>query len=401
VKGRSLYLCAFGLFTCALLHGWLHAATQRPVDADTLIAAAEKDDTQQVEEALRRGVDVNGRGANGATAILAAARRNRPLMVKCLIEHGADYSITNNRGMDALLTACAFGQDAVVNVLANLKADVNAVSEQGLFPLLMCASGDYASTVGLLVESGARVNIKNSRGMSALLIAAERNSIEAATALLAHGADPDLPDNDGWTPLMVACRLGNDALAMMLVGHGVDLSRKNNDGLSALVIAIDADRLPLARQLVQHGALQAESEDHPYLSAMSCYLMARHRVELAVADGLGTLYVSAAKLFGIAAADYDRVIKGKNNSIRAKGIRSALYIGGSALLLVATGGAPIPFVETSERLKDTIKASEARLKRCRQFQAQCDEVAACLVAAGAAGRPQECVREDLSLAFGR
>lgn len=376
-----------------------NAQLQSSAEVKAFIQAAGRGDLPAVSLALQRGIDMNAQGADGATAIQQAARYNKPQMVEYLVENGADFKLADRQGVDALLMASAFGQDDVIRILVAAKADLNAVNEKGIFPLLLAVDGDYASTTRLLLQSGARPNLTNTNGISALLFACENNSKDAVSVLLELGADPDLPDTEGWTPLMLAVQQGRTAIVEELIRHGANVDLENREGMSALLLAIECEQLELAQFLVKNNAKWTMAERYPYLAGISCYLGARKLNGKGTAGELKALYASAARLFDMAATEYEVAIKENKNSISGRNLRSALFIGGSAVLLVATGGAPIPCALTNERLQDAIKNNKIRLVRCNQMKAQCEDAVLRLAPMEANIHPNQFFIEDLTLNF--
>lgn len=335
------------------------------------------------------------------TAVQKASRCNKSQMVEYLVRNGADYRLADRQGVDALLVASAFGQDDVIRVLAAEKADMNAVNARGVYPLLLAVDGDYASTARLLVQSGARPNLANADGVSALHYACEKNSKETVPVLLNLGADPDLSDAKGWTPLMLAVQQGNALVAEEVVRHGANVDVENKNGMSALLLAIECEQLELARLLVKNHAKWTTDERYPYLAGVSCYLAALHLNDKRTAGELKALYASAAHLVDLAAKEYEAVIEAKSANISGRNLRSALFIGGSALLLVATGGAPIPCALTNERLHDAIENSKTRLARCNQMKAQCADAVTRLDRMDATSKPGQFLLDDATLTFSR
>ena len=387
------------LYGCSSTQPKSNAQLQSSAEVKAFIQAAGRGDLPAVSLALQRGIDMNAQGADGTTAIQQAARYNKHQMVDYLIKNGADFKLADRQGVDALLMASAFGQDDVIRILVAAKADLNAVNEKGIFPLLLAVDGDYASTTRLLVQSGARPNLTNTDGICALMLACEKNSMDAVSVLLELGADPDLPDTEGWTPLMLAVQQGRTAVVEELIRHGANVAMENREGMSALLLAIECDQLELARFLVKNNAKWTMAERYPYLAGISCYLGARQLNDKGTAGELKALYASAARLFDMAATEYEAAIKDKKQSISGRNLRSALFIGGSAVLLVATGGAPMPCALTNERLRDAIKNNKIRLARCNQMKAQCEDAVARLSPLAAASRPPKFSIEDMTLSF--
>lgn len=403
--GRTTFRLWAGMTACIMLGGGCATPSKSPappqnhVAIEAFIQAAGSGDLPAVSSALQQGINVNAKDANGTTAIQKASRYNKHQMVDYLIKNGADVTLADRQGFDALLMASSFGQDDVIRILVANKVELNTLNDKGLFPLLLAVDGDYAATVRLLLHSGARPNLTNTNGTSALMYACAKNSKDAVTALLELGADPNLPDKEGFTPLMVAVQQEQASVIDELIRHGANINLENKIGMNALLLAIECDHLDLARLLIKNNARGTTSERYPYLAGVSCYLGAKHLNGSGTAGELKTLYASAARLFDTAAKEYEAAIQGKKNNIVGRNLRSALFIGGSALLLVATGGMPMPCALTNERLHDEIKTNKTRLSRCNEMKAQCESAIARLSPMDANSRPDQFSLEDLTLTF--
>ncbi len=404
-KWRNTFRILAGVAACSILTGCSStkpknsSLPQNHAEVDMFIQAAGKGDLPAVSSALKLGLNVNVQDAKGSTAIQKASRYNQHQTVDYLIKNGADFELTDQQGFNALLIASAFGQDDVIRILSTNKAAMNTVNRQGVFPLLLAVDGDYASTIRLLVQSGANPNQTNTNGTCALMFACAKNSKDAVTELLELGADPNLQDAEGFTPLMMAAQQERASIAEELLRHGANPGLENKNGMSALLLAIECEHLELARLIVKNNPKWTTAEKYPYLTGICCYLEARRLNEKGTAGELKKFYATAARLFDIAAKDYEAAIKGNKNNIAGRNLRSALFIGGAAVLMVATGGGPIPCTLANERLHDEIKTYKTRLDRCVQLKAQCENAVTRLAPLEANSRPDQLFLEDLTLSF--
>jgi len=142
--------------------------------------------------------------------------------------------------------------------------------------------------------------------------------------------------------------------------------------MNALLLAIECDQFDLARLLVRNRATWSTKEQYPYLAGLSCYLVARQGNGTIPAGDLERLYTSAAKLFDQAIREYETANTRNSKAIAGRNVRSALFIGSSVVLLLTTGGMPIPCALTNERQKEAIANNKIRLTRCQQLKEQCE-----------------------------
>ena len=97
-----------------------------------LVRAADGGDLQTVTSLLSHGADVNGRGADGNTALCAAAGRGRKAIVRLLLEKGADVNAANNAGWTPLLLAVSRGAYDIAEMLLDSGADAVRGAERRL-----------------------------------------------------------------------------------------------------------------------------------------------------------------------------------------------------------------------------------------------------------------------------
>lgn len=168
---------------------------------------------------LARGVAVNAKRTDGATALHLAAVYGRKEVVQALLAHGADVNARTKDGITPL--HYAKGSEVVELLLAS-GADANAADSGGNTPLYMA---DEPVVVELLLLRGAALNTKNAHGQTPLLssirifisnlpahglmygplgdpiVVAHGGSKEVIKALLDRGADVNVDDTEGYMPL--------------------------------------------------------------------------------------------------------------------------------------------------------------------------------------------------------
>ncbi len=95
---------------------------------EVFVFAAATGDLDTVRALHARGVEVNSRVSNGATALHAAAASGRVDLVEYLLAHGADPSLRSDAGITALDRAKEMDRNSVARLLAERAA---AAAEAG------------------------------------------------------------------------------------------------------------------------------------------------------------------------------------------------------------------------------------------------------------------------------
>ena len=131
---------------------------------DKLIFASFYGNTEDVENFIEAGVDVDFQNDGGRTALINGCVRNSLGVIEKLVDAGANLDIQDNNGHTALIAA-AYSRD--VDIVAKL------------------------------VDAGANLDIRDNRGYTALMYAIENPNMEILTKLIDAGADLNLKDNDG------------------------------------------------------------------------------------------------------------------------------------------------------------------------------------------------------------
>ena len=99
--------------------------------AQDLRQVAQSDDTEQLEQLLAMGVDVDAATEHGTTALMFAASRGNIKMVRALIDHGADPNAIRKDKITPLLLAAFFGHSEIVRILVEHGAETKVKSLVG------------------------------------------------------------------------------------------------------------------------------------------------------------------------------------------------------------------------------------------------------------------------------
>lgn len=242
--------------------------------AETLVAAARRDDAAGVQTLLRGAVDVNQPQSDGTTALHWAVYNGNLPLVRALIKAGADVTVRNDYGSSPMSEAAVRGSAELLELLLDAGADVESATLEGQTALMSVVRTPHVAAAELLIERGANVNaFETWRGQTALMFASAQSQPAMVRLLLEHGADPAAVSTlESWerqvtaeprpqgrplgalTALLFAAREGCLACAKALVEHGADIDQVDPNGITPLLMATLNARWDVAAFLVGAGA---------------------------------------------------------------------------------------------------------------------------------------------------
>jgi ankyrin repeat protein len=218
-------------------HSTTSALTDREGLVKRLLEAAQVGDTSDVQSLLAQGVDPNGRGADGNTALMGAAVTGHTDIVRVLLERGANVNAQGNSGRTALMDAAVEGYADTMRVLLEKGADANAKDAEGWTALFWAAFSRRTQAVRVLLEKGADVNATNKYDDTALIRSAYGGDTDTVIVLMENHANLNAKDNIGRTALIEAARQGHADTVGVLLEKGADATVKDRDGNTALSMA--------------------------------------------------------------------------------------------------------------------------------------------------------------------
>ena len=190
-----------------------------------LVDAARARDRRAVQALVKRNVDVNARGHDGATALLWAAHWNDFETADLLIRAGADVNAANDLRTTPLSLACTNGNATLVEHLLAAGANPNTPIATGETPVMTCAGSGTADAVRLLIARGADVNAREpSQHQTALMWATAERHPDVVRVLIDHGADLRGRTRKGFTALHFAAREGDLESTRLLLAAGLDVN---------------------------------------------------------------------------------------------------------------------------------------------------------------------------------
>ena len=258
---------------------------------ESLAEVAMTKDTADVQSLLARGVEVDGRGAGGKTALSWAAIRGDLEMTEALLEAGADVNLADDDGNTPLILAASAGPE-LVRKLIGAGSEVNRANRQGETALTLAARRDVAS-VRVLLDAGANVSAQDARGLDALTVAkasgkdemvallrgagatetpeellneaVRRNEPGRVAELIRSGADVNALDTDAYqTPLMTAIQHDYEEIVVLLLAAGADPSIEGTGiltvGKNAFDVAMEYERSASLGPLLEAGGRPEDVE---------------------------------------------------------------------------------------------------------------------------------------------
>jgi ankyrin repeat protein len=132
---------------------------------------------------------IEGRSADGFTALHLAAFFGRPEVTRLLLERGADPNpwASGDLYVQPLHSAVAGGHAEVAAMLIHGGADIDAAQRHGYTPLMGAAQNGMAATVQLLLARGADPSARNDDVLTAAELADRAGHAEVAATIRAAG----------------------------------------------------------------------------------------------------------------------------------------------------------------------------------------------------------------------
>ncbi len=162
-----------------------------------LARAAGEGNIRKIEQLVQKGVDVNARGAQGATPLFWAMRDHKGF--KRLLELGADPNVVYADGNNVMLVAVSLKDKRILKAALEHGGNPNLVAgdSTGRTPIFDAMSAGM-DVVDLLLKHGADINARDSLSNTPVLAAAGRGDFEIVYQLLERGADYALKDRHGY-----------------------------------------------------------------------------------------------------------------------------------------------------------------------------------------------------------
>lgn len=174
------------------------------IAAQDLRIFAQTHSSEEVENAIKSGADVNYKNYDGTTPLMFASHYCTDIeVINVLIRNGADVNSEDKNGRSAIFYAI---ENVLVNsleitkILLENEVEVNSYDNRVLSPIMDAAIYDWTGKkIKLLLEYGAFINEYDNNGITPLMHASRSNSETAVNVLLENGADIFRKSNEGKT----------------------------------------------------------------------------------------------------------------------------------------------------------------------------------------------------------
>jgi len=165
-----------------------HEHAQIPADLPEFLHAVKMGDTDQMDEGLKKGADINETLPNGMNGLHIAAIAGGMQMANVLIQRGVPVNSEMGNGLTAMHLAVQSNNQSVVGLLLAKKGNPNHKNAEGRTPLHWCAAVD-----------DERLD--------------PNNRYKMANVLIRGGGDPTIQDSNGKTPADLANQIGDAKVA--------------------------------------------------------------------------------------------------------------------------------------------------------------------------------------------
>ncbi|XP_064384751.1 uncharacterized protein LOC135333672 isoform X2 [Halichondria panicea] len=183
-----------------------------------------------------------------------AARAGDLSALQDAIKRGDDVNSVDEDEWTPLMEAASEGHTDCVRELLSSGAMVDLASKDGWTPLYWAAYGGHADCVRELLSSGAVVDLADKVGNTSLYVAAREGHTDCVRELLSSGAVVDLANKDGDTPLYVVASYGHTDCVRELLSSGAVVDPANKDGYTPLMRAAYWGQEDTVRELLLSGA---------------------------------------------------------------------------------------------------------------------------------------------------
>lgn len=236
LRGDAAGLDPDALARIPLMQEWWSAVEHRDVDA--------------VGSLLDRGVPVDARDADGATALLVAARKGYVGLSRLLLDRGADPNVADSATWTPMTAAASVEKPALIEAVA-AAGGRKGLREAALLGDVALAEKLVDEDPGLDVSADARWE----DGHSFLAVAAGCGHRDMCRFLIDRGADLEAAGGDfGWTALTLAAAAGHAAVVELLLDRGASIKPDQGDGHSPLSLAAKNGRKDVVRLLLDRGS---------------------------------------------------------------------------------------------------------------------------------------------------
>ena len=137
--------------------------------------------------------------------------------IEQLIREGANVNSSDEDGRTALMLAAFNGHVPALELLLNANAIIDVADSSGRTALMYACTGPFPDAVKLLLKKGSEINKADTGDkFTPLMYAASEGNLEVVKVLLDNNADPRIRDKDDDDALEFARRNGHSEVVKFL-----------------------------------------------------------------------------------------------------------------------------------------------------------------------------------------
>ncbi|CAN5230223.1 hypothetical protein BH20VER2_BH20VER2_13170 [soil metagenome] len=163
--------------------------------ADAIVHAVATGNSRLLELAVAEKVDVNGRNANGRTALFLAVQQQDGALIQRLLEAGASVDVADAEGVTPLMLVARQEDGDLLRKFVDRSTDVNALDGKGWSAAHHAVEAKQADAVELLVPLLPQVDEPTRDGPDLIAMACATRDLRIVEAVLTCA-----PDALPWTP---------------------------------------------------------------------------------------------------------------------------------------------------------------------------------------------------------
>jgi len=226
-----------------------------------LLKSAETLDFAGVQEAVKKGANLNKYDKNGDTALIFAARGGHEKIFNFLVGQGAAADFPNEFGNDALMESIISGKAQFAQKSLSTAFNTARENHKGETALLLAAKHDMPALIPPLVANGYAVDQRDQSGATALMLAELAGDTKTFRYFLAReDVDLEAEDHDGRTVLMRALSAGHRDTADALLKAGAYVNHSDNRGRDVMLIARQHDMEDLVKAAFENYDIKRLTE---------------------------------------------------------------------------------------------------------------------------------------------